>query len=72
MSKGKNKDRIFHEEIFELYAKVLKGDIASTEKFKEIYFKYYPNQKWLTTGHYSKKEYLSVMYNHLIITKVKK
>ena len=38
----KNKDKEFHEKIFELYGKVIKGNIEATNEFKEIFFKYFP------------------------------
>lgn len=67
----KNKDKIFQEELFTLYGKVIKGDADSTKKFKEIFYKHYPNkQAYFEDGFFTKKEYLHTMYNWLITMKL--
>ena len=66
----KSKDKEFHEKIFELYGKVIKGNIEATNEFKEIFFKYFPNHEYMTKGQYTKQEYLHVMYNWLCRTKI--
>lgn len=66
----KNKNKEFRQKIFLLYGKVLKGDVNAIKEFKEIYFSYYPSNKFITVGHWTKQEYLHVMYNHLCKVKL--
>jgi hypothetical protein len=50
-------------EIFELYGKVLKGDIPSKKTFIDLYKSAYPNNWWFYNE--PNKENLHIMYLHL-------